>query len=171
VGSKKGDADGAAPPRKSARCPRKILSGGQTGVDRAALDAAIALGIPHGGWCPRGRRAEDGRIPSRYALAETDSPVYAVRTERNVLDADATLILCRGPLRGGTALTRRFAQQHGKPYLVVNLDHPPDNAEIHRWLRESRIGVCNVAGPRESQSPGIYALARRYLEALFGQRR
>jgi hypothetical protein len=76
--------------------PSKIISGGQTGVDRAALDAAIELGIPHGGHCPRGRRAEDGRIPDRYQLTETDSAQYRVRTERNVLDADATLILCRG---------------------------------------------------------------------------
>ena len=100
----------------------KIISGGQTGVDRGALDAAMELGIPHGGWCPRGRTAEDGRIPDRYQLRETDSPDYSFRTEQNVLDSDATLILYRGRIAGGTELTLRLARQHGRPHLVVDLD-------------------------------------------------
>jgi hypothetical protein len=135
----------------------KIISGGQTGVDRGALDAAIALGMAHGGWCPRGRRAEDGRIPERYALTETDSPEYGARTEQNVLEGDATLILCRGPLSGGTELTARLAERHGKPHLVVDLDHPPPDEQVRAWLQSHRRGVLNVAGPRESQSPGIGA--------------
>ncbi len=87
----------------------RIVSGGQTGVDRAALDVAIARRLPHGGWCPRGRRAEDGAVPARYALREHASPDYAARTERNVVDSDATLVLAIGSPTNGTALTVRLA--------------------------------------------------------------
>jgi hypothetical protein len=141
----------------------KIISGGQTGVDRGALDAAIGLDIAHGGWCPRGRLAEDGRIPDRYELQETDSPEYAVRTERNVLQGDATLILHRGRLSGGTELTIRLAAQHDRPHLLIDLDDPPPPQEVGRWLRAQGVEVLNVAGPRESQSPGIAAAAREFL--------
>jgi hypothetical protein len=147
--------------------PSKIISGGQTGVDRAALDAAIELGIPHGGHCPRGRRAEDGRIPDRYQLTETDSAQYRVRTERNVLDADATLILCRGRMIGGTKLTLRMARKHSRPCLVVDLDVPPARDEILQWLNQHVQGALNIAGPRESQSPGIEAAARALLIELW----
>jgi hypothetical protein len=146
----------------------KIVSGGQTGVDRGALDAAIDLGLAHGGWCPLGRRAEDGPVPDRYRLDETDSPVYAVRTERNVVDSDATLILCRGTLAGGTRLTRWCAQRHGRPCLVVDLDEPVDEAAIGRWLVEHRVRVLNVAGPRESSAPGIADQARQLVRRLLG---
>jgi len=149
--------------------PAKIVSGGQTGVDRGALDAAIALGVPHGGWCPRGRLAEDGRIPRRYKLTETDSPEYRVRTEQNVLDSDGTLILCRGAPSGGTELTLRLAEQHRKPVIVVDLDHAPGAEEIHAWLRAHTVQVLNVAGPRESQSPGIAAAAADFIERLFAE--
>jgi len=145
---------------------RKIVSGGQTGVDRGALDAAIALGIPHGGWCPRGRLAEDGRIPDRYELSETDSPKYAARTERNVLDSDATLILCRGRPTGGTELTLHLARQHGKPHLLVDLDDPPKLAEVRRWLEDEQVALLNVAGPRESQSPGIGKQSAEFMAEL-----
>lgn len=121
--------------------PSRIVSGGQTGVDRAALDVAIA----NGGWCLRGRRAADGRIPDRYELAaalpcrastvqgprrlrEHESPDYAVRTERNVVDSDATLVLTIGTPEGGTALTVRLADRHERPCLVVDLDNPPSPA-------------------------------------------
>ncbi len=147
--------------------PAKIVSGGQTGVDRAALDAAIALGIPHGGWCPKGRLAEDGTIPPQYLLAETESPDYAVRTERNVRDSDGTLILCRGIPTGGTELTLRLAERWGKPHLVVDLDRPADLETARRWLAECRPAVLNVAGPRESQSRGIAAAAEAFLRRLF----
>ena len=156
-------------PPKAAR-PGKIVSGGQTGVDRGALDAAIALGIPHGGWCPRGRLAEDGTIPARYELTETDSPEYHVRTEKNVLDSDATLILYRGELRGGTKLTRQLAERHAKPCLVVDLDHPTDLDEIRQWILRSQVAKLNVAGPRESQSPGISAQAEELLRRLLTER-
>ena len=147
--------------------PARIVSGGQTGVDRGALDAAIALKIPHGGWCPRGRLAEDGRIPDRYRLQETEAADYRVRTERNVLEADATLILYRGRLSGGTALTRRLARQHGKPCLVVDLDRPPPPETIRRWLADQKAKVLNIAGPRESQCPQIGRQAAEFVKALF----
>jgi hypothetical protein len=147
----------------------KIVSGGQTGVDRGALDAAIALDIPHGGWCPNGRKAEDGRIPDRYQLRETDSPEYFVRTQQNVLDSDATLILTRGRISGGTELTLRLAERHRRPRLVVDLDSSPDPAEVRRWLEEHRVETLNVAGPRESQNPGISDMAREFLVRLLGK--
>ncbi len=145
----------------------RIVSGGQTGVDRAALDVAIEREIPHGGWCPAGRLAEDGRIPDRYRLQETDSPEYRVRTERNVLDSDATLVLCRGEPCGGTELTVRLARQHGRPCLTVDLDAPPAPARLRRWLAGQEIRILNVAGPRESQNPGIGAQAAESLRKLF----
>ncbi|MBC8868949.1 MAG: putative molybdenum carrier protein [Planctomycetes bacterium] len=134
---------------------RRIVSGGQTGVDRAALDAAIALDLKHGGWCPRGRLAEDGRIPKRYRLNETESPEYPVRTEQNVVDSDGTLILYRNRLVGGTELTRRFARKHNKPCCLVDLGQSPDIQRVRQWLADHSIEVLNVAGPRESSSPGI----------------
>jgi hypothetical protein len=147
----------------------RIISGGQTGVDRGALDAAIQLELPHGGWCPHGRLAEDGPIPDRYQLRETDSAEYTVRTEQNVLEADATLILCRGRPRGGTELTFRLARQHGRPHRVVDLDASPDAAETRRWLTELGVETLNVAGPRASQSPGIAAIATEFLIRVLGE--
>jgi len=141
----------------------KIISGGQTGVDRGALDAAIALGIPHGGWCPRGRTAEDGRIPDRYQLRETDSADYSTRTEQNVLDSHATLVLHRGQIAGGTELTIRLAERHHRPFLAINLDAKPNPAEVFHWLVKHRTSTLNVAGPRESQSPGIETLAHDFI--------
>lgn len=146
--------------------PTRIISGGQTGVDRTALDAAIALGIPHGGWCPHGRLAEDGRIPETYQLQETESAAYAVRTERNVLDSDATLVLCAGVPRGGTELTIRLAEGHGRPCLIVNLDAPLTVEEVCGWLAAHEVYTLNVAGPRESQSPGVGRRACEYLRRL-----
>ncbi len=144
----------------------RIISGGQTGVDRAALDVAIALGIPHGGWCPRGRAAEDGRIPERYQLQETDAADYPVRTERNVRDSDATLIVCRGGPSGGTELTLRLAQQRRRPCLVADLDAVASPAAAAEWLRANGVEVLNVAGPRESQCPGIAADAADFLREV-----
>jgi hypothetical protein len=144
----------------------RIISGGQTGVDRGALDAAIAIGVPHGGHCPKDRRAEDGPVPPQYHLTECDTGHYAERTEQNVLSADATLILCRGPLRGGTRLTARLARRHGKPLLAVDLDSPPSRESIADWLATNLVSTLNVAGPRESQSPGIQERSYVYLTSL-----
>lgn len=147
-----------------------IVSGGQTGVDRAALDVAQALGVECGGWCPRGRRAEDGRIPDRYPLREAATPSYPERTRLNVRDSDATLILSSGEMRGGTALTAREARGQRRPLLVVNLDGTPDPDRIRAWLIANRVRVLNVAGPRESEREGTAAraaaLLRRVLEPL-----
>ncbi len=145
---------------------QKIVSGGQSGVDRGALDAAIAAGFPHGGWCPRGRLAEDGPIDRRYQLTETESAQYAVRTERNVLDSDATLILSAGVLSGGTLLTQQLAQQHDKPLLVVDLKLPLDVQQARQFVGEHDVRVLNVAGPRESSSPGISAQAAEFVTRL-----
>ena len=145
----------------------RVVSGGQTGVDRAALDAAMALGISVGGWCPAGRRAEDGAIAQRYPLRETEGADYAVRTEWNVRDSDATLILYRGALTGGTALTAKLARRLGRPLLVRDLDSAPDPGEMALWLRSNRVRVLNCAGPRESGAPGVGPAARALLERVF----
>ena len=144
----------------------RIISSGQTGVDRAALDIGLALDLAVGGGCPKGRRAEDGVIPDRYPLVETPEYVYEVRTFGNVEDSDGTLILNLGRLEGGTALTADHARQIGKPCLIVALEEGIELAAFRAWLDENRIRVLNVAGPRESKRPGAYAAAVRCLEAL-----
>ena len=148
----------------------EIVSGGQTGVDRAALDVALALGLACGGWCPKGRRAEDGPIPARYPLRETAGAGYGERTRLNVRDSDATLVLARGAPAGGARLTVELAGDLGRPCLVVNMT-PDSDAEIlesgaaavRAWLAENRVRVLNVAGPRESEAPGIGAEAAAFL--------
>jgi hypothetical protein len=142
--------------------PQKFISGGQTGVDRAGLEVAIALGIEHGGWCPRGRLAEDGTVPSRYDLTENDSTDYTVRTRQNVADSDATLILYEHRLSGGTMLTRRVATELGKPCLCVRIGKDIEH-EVAAWLNATKPRALNIAGPRESSSPGIES---RAIEAL-----
>ncbi len=146
----------------------RIVSGGQTGVDRAALDAAIELGFEHGGWCPKGRRAEDGPIAAKYQLIETDSIDYAVRTERNVLDSDGTMLLYRERLQRGTLLTHQLAKRHGKPLLRVRLDRPVSVDRVVRWFSENSIRVLNVAGPRASSQAGIEKQAFELLKKIFG---
>ena len=146
---------------------KKIISGGQTGVDRAALDLALELGIPCGGWCPKGRLAEDGAIEARYPLRETRSPEYPVRTERNVKDSDATLILTRGEPTEGTARTLELAKIHKKPYFAVDLSEgEEDPAAVREWLQEEKVEVLNVAGPRESNAPGIHDRAMEFLRRV-----
>jgi hypothetical protein len=146
----------------------KVVSGGQTGVDRAALDAALAAGLPAGGWCPRGRRAEDGPIPDRYPLRETPAAEYRVRTEWNVRDSDGTLILTEGPLTGGTLATAEFARDwYRRPLLVLDLGASPDATTVLDWIAAQRIEVLNVAGPRESKCPGIHGGAKAFLAVVF----
>ena len=145
----------------------RILSGGQTGADRAAFDAALALGISMGGWVPRGRLDEDGTIPARYPdLREADSPEPAVRTELNVRDSDATLVLSHDDLMGGSALAMRLCRQLGRPLLYTDLAHLREGAaEVRAWLARVQPGVLNVAGPRHSEDPNVYADAYALLVA------
>jgi hypothetical protein len=140
--------------------PDKVISGGQSGADRSALDVAIALGIPHGGWCPKGRRAEDGTIDPRYALTETGAGAYRVRTERNVRDSDGTVVITIGPPTGGSALTIDLALRHDRPLLHIDLDEQTSEeaaADLEMWRQVRGVGVVNVAGPRQSTTPGIGA--------------
>lgn len=148
----------------------KIISGGQTGVDRAALDAAIRLGVPHGGWIPKGRLTEEGPLPASYALTETLSAVYAERTEKNVIDSDGTLIISRGELCGGSLTTRDMAVAHGRPWLHVDLGRMSAfkaALQICAWLTETGIRVLNVAGPRASKDRLIYDRALALIEAVY----
>jgi hypothetical protein len=145
----------------------KIVSGGQTGVDRAALDVALEFGLDCGGHCPRGRAAEDGPIAGKYPLQETPSADSAQRTEWNVRDSDGTLILTSGKLTGGTALTVEFARALRRPCLVVDLDLPVDTEAVNRWLAANRIQTLNIAGPRASESPHAYDLAVATLRNIF----
>lgn len=143
---------------------RRIVSGGQTGVDRAALDVALALGIDVGGWCPKGRKAEDGPIDLRYPLTETPETEYAQRTAWNVRDADATLVLVEGSPSGGTAQTIAYAAELAKPCLVVDLQEDPHPETVQEWLQQHAVRVLNVAGPRESRCPGIAVRAGAFLQ-------
>jgi putative molybdenum carrier protein len=147
-----------------------VVSGGQTGADRAALDVALELGLPCGGWCPRGRRAEDGAIPARYPLRETPSDEYRQRTEWNVHDSDGTLILHAGRVDQGTALTERLARARGRPLLVLDV-HAATAAEIARWIDAHAVRRLNVAGPRESRAPGLQAAVAAVLREVLRPRR
>ncbi|MEX2171624.1 MAG: putative molybdenum carrier protein [Pirellulales bacterium] len=147
----------------------EIISGGQTGADRAALDVAIALGLPHGGWCPCGRMAEDGPIDGRYNLQETPSTNYAQRTEWNVRDSDATVVFsARRNVAGGTALTLAIARRLGKPVLHLVQGDPPEAIARTLWsfLREYDVRKLNIAGPRASQEPQIGEFVTAVLTAL-----
>ena len=148
-----------------------IVSGGQTGADRAALDWALRRGVAHGGWCPRGRRAEDGPIPTRYALRETDTDDYRERTERNVREADATVILSLDrELTGGSALTAEFARALGKPWLHCSEEWDGVSgaaAAVRDLMARERVRVLNVAGPRASGAPGIDRFVAAVLDEAF----
>jgi hypothetical protein len=141
----------------------KIVSGGQTGVDRAALDVALELGIPCGGWCPQGRRAEDGLIPERYPLTETPWSGYPQRTQWNIRDSDGTLIILDGEPDRGTRLTIELAARKKKPFLIVNLAEHADPAAVHAWAAANGVEILNVAGPRASSSSAIYAKTAQFL--------
>ncbi|MDH3211274.1 MAG: putative molybdenum carrier protein [Myxococcales bacterium] len=149
--------------------PLKIVSGGQTGVDRAALDAALAAGLACGGWCPRGRWAEDGPIAQRYPLDETPETAPAQRTAWNARDSDATLVVSRGAPAGGSALAIERARAEGRPVMVLDLATESDVRAVERWLDRCGARVLNVAGPRESEAPGIYEQALHLLTALIEQ--
>lgn len=138
----------------------KIISGGQTGADRAGLDVAIALGMDYGGAIPKGRKTEEGTLEPKYdRMTELETSGYAIRTERNVLDADATLIFTLGKTEEGTTLTLETAKSHQKSWLHIDLEHRSESEAIERvkeWLESIRPKTLNVAGSRESQTKGIY---------------
>jgi hypothetical protein len=149
----------------------QIVSGGQTGVDRAALDCAIAHGIPHGGWCPQGRWAEDGVIETHYELNETPDSRCPQRTEWNVRDSDGTVIITiSAELSGGSALTRQLARQHGKPclHLSQRVDGTDAPTKLREFIHRERIRVLNIAGPRLSSEPAAAGFAREMLDDLLG---
>lgn len=153
--------------------PRRIVSGAQTGVDRAALDVALELDIPCGGWVPKGRLDEDGRIPARYpGLEEASTADWNERTEANVRDSDGTLILSRGRLTGGSAYTADVAARLGRPCLHLDLaalSRREAARAAREWIDARGIETLNVAGPRASKDPGLYELARRLLREVMAR--
>ncbi|MCW5203621.1 putative molybdenum carrier protein [Desulfobulbus sp. US4] len=145
---------------------KKIISGGQTGADRAALDAAIERGIPHGGWLPKGRVTEDGPLGQEYCLQELDSYRYRDRTRKNVVESDGTLIVSYGPLTSGSALTEALAIRHDRPCLHLNMEYfSQDEAvqAVEQWLARNTIETLNVAGPRASSDERIYETVRELI--------
>lgn len=153
---------------------QKLISGGQSGADLAALDVALRYQIPHGGWCPKGRLSEDGCIPLRYKLTETPSTSYLQRTEWNVRDSDATVIFTlTRPLSRGSMRTLQFAQKHQKPCIHIGpgnvpVSYLPDPDRLAAFLAENRVKVLNVAGSRESKAPGIHRWVMSVLEEALG---
>lgn len=157
---------------------KKIVSGGQTGVDRAALDAAMKLNLDCGGWCPKGRLDEISTIPARYSTLVEISGEYAnaqdnfnARTVKNIIDSDGTLIIVPSwPLpeniKDGTILTIDEIKRQNKPYYILNL-MSYDLNDCVSWMTDSEIEILNVAGPRESSSPGVYCASECLLETLF----
>jgi hypothetical protein len=128
---------------------KKIISGGQTGADRAAIDTAIKLGIPHGGWIPKGSITEEGPLPDKYQLQEMPTASYAARTEQNVIDSDGTLIISHGSLAGGSDYTRKMAMKHGKPWFHTDLNKLPTFQAamiINDWISKNGIETLNIAG-------------------------
>nr|NJM01107.1 hypothetical protein [Desulfobacula sp.] len=147
----------------------KIISGGQTGADRAALDVAVKFNIDHGGWVPRGRRTEDGPLKRKYRLTETQTDDYRERTKLNVMDSQGTVIISRGDLTGGSKLTQTVAKQVGRPHCVIdlfNFEEFEAAVILKSFILENQIQVLNVAGPRQSSVPGIYADVKTVLEVM-----
>jgi predicted Rossmann fold nucleotide-binding protein DprA/Smf involved in DNA uptake len=150
---------------------RKIISGGQTGADRAAFDFALENGIGISGFIPKKRRAEDGRIPDKYEdLIETETEDYAERTRLNVENSDATLILSHGELKGGSLLTRELAEKCEKPFLHIDLNAASVEKAVgktRKWLASINCENLNIAGPRASEDPLIYGRTKEFLQRLF----
>lgn len=148
---------------------QKIISGGQTGVDRGALDACIYKRFKHSGWCPKGRLAEDGKIDTKYNLKETAKSDYETRTYKNVADSDATIIISNAKLKGGTLLTKQFAENLDKPVLVI---YPEDSAaenliiKMITFIQNNNVFILNVAGPRKSEWNVGYEFAFKLISGL-----
>ncbi len=145
----------------------RVISGAQTGVDRAALDVALKLKIPCGGYVPKGRFAEDGRVPAKYPVEECESVDYLERTKLNAKESDATLILNLGRMDGGTLFTYKYCVKIKKSVGVIDLDDDNRVEKFFAFLKKNKPGVLNIAGPRESRSPGIYRKAFRFLLKVF----
>jgi hypothetical protein len=148
---------------------KKIVSGGQTGADRAALDVAIELRIPHGGWVPKGRKTERGPLPAKYHLKEMATDSYPKRTEQNVMHSDGTLIISHGELTGGSDHTKKTAEKYDKPWLHVDAKKVSVEVAaqiVSAWINGNGIRVLNVAGSRASEDPQIYSIAKKILKAV-----
>lgn len=147
---------------------QRIVSGGQTGADRAALDWAIEHNIPHGGWCPKGRKAEDGSISEHYQLQEMDTAAYLRRTEQNVIDSEGTVIFSLKPvLTGGSKRTAGFVRKHHKPLLHVHAATEDAGAALRSFVSRHQINILNVAGPRATTEPEVSGFVKRVLDDAF----
>jgi hypothetical protein len=152
---------------------QKIVSGGQTGVDRGALDAALELAFPCGGWCPTDRMAEDGRIDDRYPVVELSGAGYRQRTRQNVIDSDGTLVIYNGELSGGTRETVRFCERLGKPFVALDALTVDEAAMVKQalaFVAEHGVAVLNVAGPRASSWVDGHAVTQRVVRAIISGR-
>lgn len=146
-------------------CIEQIISGGQTGADRAALDWAMKNGIPHGGWCPKGRKSEDGKIPDIYQLQEMESSDYLERTRKNVISSNGTVIFTLSPsLSGGSKRTVEIACDYMKPFLHISFYTPNPDLSLIEFLRKHEITVLNIAGSRASKESGIESLVKSVLD-------
>lgn len=151
----------------------KIVSGGQTGADQGALAACLQLHFPYGGWVPKGRRTEKGKVPAKYRMRQHWSRHYPPRTEKNVIDSDGTVIFTFGQPDGGSLLTIDLAKQHHKPWLAVDLTLPHDEAvgKVVRWIKRRlpENAILNVAGSRRSKAPGIHRTVKRVMRDVIRQ--
>ncbi len=148
----------------------KIVSGGQTGADQAALDAAISWKIPHDGWVPKGRKTEAGKLANKYQLKETPTENYDERTEKNVIDSDGTLIFSHGELRGGSRFTEEMTEKHNRPCLHIDLNRVNQfeaAQKINTWIDQNKIQTLNVAGTRASEDPAIYRAVMKIMITVF----
>ena len=144
----------------------KIISSGQTGVDRAALDAALENDIACGGWCPKGRLAEDGPIAAKYPLVETETLSHAKSSELNVVDSDGTLLLNWGSLGGGSIKKAALVTRLKKPLRVLNLNENPKMDDVEAWAIRFKIRVLNVSGPKASEVANAYVDAKAFITQL-----
>ena len=151
----------------------KIISGGQTGAGRAALDFATENDITHGGWIPKGRKTEDGNLPEKYRLQEMLTGSYPKRTKKNILNSDGSIIFSRGKLTSGPALTQKLAKHHNKPWVHLDLNQMNEwiAADIIKgWIKRHEIQILNVAGTRASKDPGIYDIVVSILKRVFNEK-
>jgi hypothetical protein len=151
---------------------KKVVSGGQTGADQAALDIAIKLGVPYGGWIPRGRKTEAGPLPETYKLQEMPDENYASRTRQNVIDSSGTLIISHGELTGGSEYTMELAIANHRPWLHIDMSAAQPGAaakSIKKWVKSNKISILNVAGSCASRDPEIYQATSEIMEAVLSK--